>query len=283
MKRGILFILISCFLFLAHTLAWAEDEQPVRVCTESWPPYYAMKNEQDQPVGIAVDMAHAISAQLNRPLKFDIIPFSRCMNGVKKGEYDAIVGVTHYDEGVVIGRNYALFWVLTAYVHTDDPLERFTSLEDFNDKTWLKVDLYEYPDEINNFTGWNIMNYRDKSDSEQDDFRGFKMVDHKRADVYLEDYFWAQNALKGKAYGVRALMPPVRVDPQYTGFHIEQKRLALSWDTNLGRLLTNGEIDQIYKKWTGQTLKEFTEKFGVQNPAANVDISISLRKMGDGV
>ncbi|SCA58017.1 putative ABC transporter, substrate-binding protein, family 3 [Candidatus Terasakiella magnetica] len=282
MKYSTLAFLLFGIVLFKSAASFAE-EKPLKICTESWPPYYALKDDQGEAQGIAVDIAKEIAQRLNRPLSFDIIPFNRCLAGVEKGGYDGIVGVTPYDEGVIVGKNHALFWVMTAYVHSADPIERFTSLDDFNGKTWLKIDTYEYPEEISNFKGWNVMNFRDKSDTQEDDYRGFMMVHHKRADVYLEDYFWAQNALKDKSYAVRALMPPVMVDPQYVGFSEKNKPLAVLWDKNLGRLLAEGTVDKIYKNWTGQTLKEFADKFGVENPAGNVNITTGVTRLGNGV
>jgi ABC-type amino acid transport substrate-binding protein len=57
-------------------------------------------------------------------------------------------------------------------------------------------------------------------------------------------------------------MPPVSLIAQHTGFNLKQKQLARAWDKTLGSLLSDGTVDIIYKRWTGQTLTEIFDEFG---------------------
>jgi polar amino acid transport system substrate-binding protein len=256
-KLTILLILVTLHSFRANA------DETINICSELWPPYYAIRGPYGQPRGIMVDIADEIASRLDLPMQYHIVTHSRCVEGAKKGRFDGSVSATSYgSHGLIIGDHSGLYWILSAYVRAGDPLNKYKSLDDFNGLRWLRVDLYEYPPNIRDFKKWSIINFRDQSDIEDDDNRGFRILQRNRADVYLEDYFWAQNALEKELHSVKVLYPPVAIIAQYTGFSPTKGNLAKKWDQELGIILSDGTVDKIYKKWTGKTLKEFFKMFG---------------------
>lgn len=80
-------LILHCILFLLITgTAMAE---PVKMCTDPWPPYSIGEFNQEA-TGLAQEMLAKIFEKVDREFVVHILPWARCLEFVKSGTYDAI-------------------------------------------------------------------------------------------------------------------------------------------------------------------------------------------------
>jgi len=78
------------FFGLIASLLRAEQKEIVVGMEMSYPPF-EMLDSSGQPAGVSVDMARAMSQNLNRPVHFENIPFDGLIPSLKTGKIDIII------------------------------------------------------------------------------------------------------------------------------------------------------------------------------------------------
>jgi polar amino acid transport system substrate-binding protein len=85
--------LCTCFLLvlgLTAPLVRAEQKELVVGMEMLYPPF-EMLDASGQPAGVSVDMARAMGQYLNRPVRFENIPFDGLIPSLKTGKIDVII------------------------------------------------------------------------------------------------------------------------------------------------------------------------------------------------
>jgi ABC-type amino acid transport substrate-binding protein len=122
-----LFIMLSC---TAARAGFAHDT--LNICSAPLPPYAYLK--QGVPVGIEVDVAHAVFDPMGVPVKIDIAPFARCQLEIETGQTDVVFNysptaareaVAYFPKTAVWHISYVFFTNAATKAHHD-----IRSLED---------------------------------------------------------------------------------------------------------------------------------------------------------
>jgi polar amino acid transport system substrate-binding protein len=92
-KRNKMKILVVALIVLFHSVNFikAENIKTVNVCWEDGlKPPYLMLNEQNQPIGIAVELVTKILSSRQITIDHIILPWKRCLLEIQKGDVDIV-------------------------------------------------------------------------------------------------------------------------------------------------------------------------------------------------
>jgi polar amino acid transport system substrate-binding protein len=227
--------------------------EPVEACFEEWLPFIEQTGD-----GATGPMAEAVRAALGNAghtVSFTAMPFARCVFETKAGRAD--IALTVGDSAKLdLGRHPLAFWSIGAVVREDDPLDAFRDMDQFDGRRLLLTEPFSYPDAI--------MRHRDDwasvqritlnaGDGLQEYTRPFKMLEIGRADVFLDDSFWAARIIRKSDVAVRLLQPPVFVQPTYAGYAPGRDALRAALEAELARLRDEGTLDRLYKDSMGKS------------------------------
>lgn len=189
--------IIFALLFFTSMNAQAET---YKFCFEDWEPY-ASVDKSGKPFGTTVDIVQEALKQLGHEAQFELIEVSqRCTAMVKEGQKDGFFFATmdSEDESSKFPKvkTSTEYWILSAIVPEDSPLQKFTNLAEFKGKTFGTVTGYEYNDEINNEKkNWKI-------DEAPIAAQNMKKLSAKRIDFTIDDPAWALIEMKKKQFEV---------------------------------------------------------------------------------
>jgi len=128
--------------------AWLLAKEPLRVVTDAWPPYSTELN--GKAAGMDVEITQAVLDALNIPVKFEFMPWKRCLRLIENGQADAILDASitperkafmHFPEEPV-SEGVTVFFVKRNHSLT------FTELSDLNGYRAGAVSGYKYCDQI---------------------------------------------------------------------------------------------------------------------------------------
>ncbi len=84
-------LLLATIAFLLVSCGEKRDDNTLVVGMElSYPPF-EMSDENNQPAGVSVDLAHALAESLGRPVKIENIAFAGLISSLKTGKIDLII------------------------------------------------------------------------------------------------------------------------------------------------------------------------------------------------
>lgn len=83
-------LLTAVALLLASCSKGPEDNTLVVGMELSYPPF-EMSDENNQPAGVSVDLAHALGKSLDRPVRIENIAFAGLISSLKTGKIDLII------------------------------------------------------------------------------------------------------------------------------------------------------------------------------------------------
>lgn len=86
-----LFVLITLLSCTFHSHA-----QPLKVCTNEWPPYTLL--EDGQVRGIDADLLHLVLTNLGVPYDITLEPWRRCLHKMSEGKLDILLDAFYSDE-----------------------------------------------------------------------------------------------------------------------------------------------------------------------------------------
>jgi len=91
MKLRILFS-IALSLVVSNA-AWAEQQQPLKIITETWAPF--SYQEGDEVKGVITDVVRKVFHDIGVPVEFQVFPWKRAVNMLKKGQGDALYSASY--------------------------------------------------------------------------------------------------------------------------------------------------------------------------------------------
>ncbi|EQC46751.1 ABC transporter, substrate-binding protein, family 3 [Bacteriovorax sp. BSW11_IV] len=243
------FLILLVLLFSTQTFG---QEKPKKrqlvICGNVWYPFTFYKGE-DFNQGISIEIASLILKKLNFDFTFRDIPWTRCKQGVRNGEYDAILDATP-DGNLYAPKAYASFFPIGLYTKIDnsDAPEVFTWQSMIGKRVGL-IKTYDYPGKINQFKGW----YRIESETEEKSLMKLKA---NRFDFILTDVFTADLLAPKMKIKLKQIPPLVAFENLFLVFNIKDKAIADDYSRELEGLINDGTVDRIFKKYLHKTFHE---------------------------
>lgn len=231
-----------------YGISWSEE---LRLCGVHWPPFSYSENER-LVSGISVDINTEAFRRLGIKFTADDLPWPRCLDGVERGEYDAIIDNASRPN-YVHGTNATSVYPLTIYVREDYPHREFT-WESMNGKTVGVVRGYWYTESIRNFNGWFI----DKSVTDEIVLR---KLAGGRYDYAVSDIFVAPILAEKLGIKIKALAPLIDSSQLYLGFKEKHSKIAAKYDLTIKQMILDGTMDRIYLKYLPYSYKAIFEKY----------------------
>lgn len=141
------FLLLSAGTAAARTIILAADE---------WPPFNTHPGARLE--GYMVDVAREVFEPLGITVAYKVMPWVRAVEGVLRGEYDALVGATPSEsDGLVRPAEPLGVDQLALYVRRDDPW-RFGGLASLEDRRLGAVEGYDYVPDMSRYIAANRRN-----------------------------------------------------------------------------------------------------------------------------
>ena len=195
-------------------------------------------------VGFEVDLAKALSRELDRPIKFRQYQFRSLIAGLQRGDFDiAMNGIE-----VTPDRRAKLLFTHPYYVFQQQLVvrandDRIQTFDDCQNKTGIRVGTMEdtAASRILNHAGIDAKIYDNQIEPYSD-------LEHGRIDAVLLDFpialYYARPNGKLRFAG----------DPFAEGYYAialrkDRRQLAVELDHALERLIATGELRHIYEKW----------------------------------
>ena len=167
--------------------SWAKLPNQIKVCDDGdeFPPYsyYQIKNKikSNNVIGFSVDYLNEILKSKNIVAKYSLIPWPRCLEAVKKGEYDLALNATKNPERE---REFLMtdsfFSVRTALISRADAQLKVDNLSDLKKYKICAQTGYNY-----SYLGIEDKDIEFKSNTFDS---AIKMVKGKRCDFISVDY-----------------------------------------------------------------------------------------------
>ncbi len=93
--RKLYFVIVFFLLFASR--ASGANETVVISAEDDWPPYSSIKKDRSGPEGFAVDIVRAAFATQAVDVKFEVLPFARCLQYAESGKVSGCFDVTMID------------------------------------------------------------------------------------------------------------------------------------------------------------------------------------------
>lgn len=225
------------------------NQRTLVICGNVWYPFTFYKGENFTQ-GISIEIASLILKKLNYSFTFKDIPWTRCKQGVRNGEYDAILDATP-DSNLYAPKAYASFFPIGIYTKA----ENINSPVSFSWNAMIGkrvglIKTYDYPGKINQFKGW----YRVESETEEKSLMKLKA---DRFDYILTDVFTATLLAHKYNMNLKQIPPLVAFENLFLVFNIKDKNIADAYSIELEILINDGTVDRIYRKYLPKTFREF--------------------------
>lgn len=238
---------VVLFTSLIPRVSWAND---LKLCGVHWPPF--TYSEKELLVnGISIEVYTEAFHRLNITFTAKEVPWPRCLDGVKKGDFDAIIDNVNRPP-FLNGSHPTSIYPLAMYVRTDFPQTKF-SWASMKGKTIGLVRGYGYTEKILNFQDWSL----DKSVTDE---MLLKKLNGGRYDYAIVDVFVAPIIADKFGFNIKALTPLVDSENLYLGFNKKHAELVKRYDTVIEQIIKDGTIDKIYQKYLPYSYKDLFNK-----------------------
>jgi len=228
------------------TGARTKDEvKPFIVCLEpSFAPFVFVDN--NHLVGIDIELAEAIAAELKRPLQIKIVPFTEVLSLVMSGAVDmgaSGISITPERSAQVLFSTPYESGLLRILVNEDSAFEK---LEDLNGKVFgAKKGTTSADFAVNELQAKDVFHY----DSATQGIRG--LLSHE-IDAFIDDEAEADLAV-GKYIGrVRMLDSSVSVEEYGFAFHNDNAEAKAAADKIINAKRESGELQALFRRYNTQ-------------------------------
>lgn len=225
---------------LAFSVVCVAQAQPikgdVRLVSEEWLDYTNADGS-----GLAWDIMREVFKPLAGEVKFSIVPYTRSVGLVQRGEADAWMGAYRNEvvQGVIYPKNHYdqdQICALTLAERVEPTLE---TLGNFR-LVWMRD--YKYDRYLP-----NVQHYREILK------RGgiLGMLDYNHADAFLDAQPEIEQVLSDTDHPEKYTMTCLQKLPNYPGFTDSPRGRALAefYDQRIDELRKNGTLQSIFKRW----------------------------------
>lgn len=244
------------FLLLLSFGFQAPKAETIKVCYETWKPYI-FADGQGRVTGIDHDLLSAAAKDLGHQIEYVAQPFKRCLAEVRAGRMDIVLSVSRGKKGILESSVVSAYWILSAIVRLDSALTEPVPLENLRGKKVLLIDGYIYPSKLKQWLADNARIIKVNYGAGDNSLIPFRMIEFKRADVFIEDTLWSRTLISKNRLKLQVLAPPLAVEPSVMGYREGLAELRDQIDNNL---IKRGQPfrDKLFLKYTGQTEAAFS-------------------------
>lgn len=226
----------------------ATAEEPVSFCFNNWPPYSLMNDSG--PSGITVDIVKRAAQLIGRRIRFVEREWSKCLEMVKNGEFDALLDAAKRDTYLQGPRTFSSY-TDTLWVGNDGKISRYDQLK--GGRIGL-VEGYNY--------GASLVALLQTLDTRilrgKDDPTNLRNLAQGGLDAAVADL--ASTFAFSREYNlpVHPILPPFSVDLLYPSFNLDRVEIQREFDRAFARLLEQGGVDDIYVEYIGAPYSSFS-------------------------
>jgi polar amino acid transport system substrate-binding protein len=222
-------------------LRWGADE-------EGGAPYITKDLATGKYVGFEVDLADALSKELDRPIEFKQYAFTSLIQGLQRGDIDlAMNGIEVTEDRKALIQFSRPYYIYRLQLVTRRDDERFKSVKDLEGKRDVKVGT------LANTAASRLLEKRGIATELYDDqVSPYRNLALGRIDAVLLDLPIALYVVKKNAELHKKLQftgEPVDPGEYAIALRKNDTELAQQIDAALGKLIHNGQLQRIYEKW----------------------------------
>ncbi len=226
----------------------AKDER--NVCFNNYPPYHYMEN--NSPSGIAVEIANRVALSLGIKIKYQLLPWSRCLMYAKSGKVDAILFIFKKKER----EDFLYYHKENLIAHEVNALYALNN-KDISFNGDIENDLKSYTiGIIQDFSYGNTFDNASKTltlDTVTDAPKLLKKLILGRNDcilynTLLTNWYSRKMGIQGK---IKRIDPPVSIEPGYIAFSKKAETEVLSKQFAVGMSLfkQSDQYAQVLEKY----------------------------------
>ncbi|WP_029770482.1 ABC transporter substrate-binding protein [Pseudogulbenkiania sp. MAI-1] len=241
---------------LALVAASSHAAGPFTVCFEEWQPY-AWVNPAGQAYGPSIDIYRQALRQAGIPtVAFKEMQYNRCSEQVKQGLVDMKLFVLDNElPGQPQLHEPTEYWQIAAIVRQDSPLQHYQGLSDFERARLALITGYLYPEPLDAFI-------RTHAWSASDPTHAYRLIASKRVDAVFLDLLAFEQRNRTLRLPLRPLQPVVARLPVFAVLSSRHQELSKALDAVIGQMREQGEIDRLYRLYTGRTLAQWLHYAG---------------------
>jgi len=247
-KHAIAFFLLAC---LTGPIPAQESGDPLLwgADLEGGMPYvYRDKDDPNKLVGFEVDLAAALSKDLNRPIKFKQYQFDQLLNGLIRGDFDfAMNGLEISPERKKLVCFIRPYYVYHQQLTVRADEQRFKTLLGCLTLKECTIATLSgtaaerlLTDKREKYAGLTVRGYESPAEA-------YSELERGRADAVLMDAMIAQ--YYADPTKLRSAGRPTARGEYGIAFRKEDQELADKVDAALGRIMDSGELRDIYRHW----------------------------------
>ncbi|ODN41428.1 substrate-binding periplasmic protein [Piscirickettsia litoralis] len=239
-------LLVICFVstfLIANAFAFRGT---VKVCGVEWPPFTYNKNGK-LTKGISIAIYTEAFKRMNMTLDADTIPWARCLDAVKEGQYMAVIDNAALPP-FIFGKHPTGIYPLAIYTRENYPLSIFSWRAMWGKPVGM-VRGYDYTPKIKRFRRWQP----DYSDSDE---QALQKLNAHRYDFVVMDIFAAPLLASKLKINIKRLTPMVDGTYLYLVFNKKHQRLLQEYDKKIKQMIEDGTIDNIYLDHINMTYSE---------------------------
>jgi len=229
-------------ILFSVTIIYGKD---IKLCGVEWPPFTYVENNFIVK-GISYEIYEHAFHLLGKRFIAHKIPWPRCRNYVKKGEYDAIIDADTLE--FIIGTFPTSFYPVGVYTRFDFPEDKF-SWDLVRGKRIGMIRGHKYTDIIGNFNNWI-------KDFASNEIMMIQKLKANRYDFIISDLFAAHYFAKTVGIKIKMLKPILDFGPNYLAFNRDRKKLLKDYDKIIGLMIQDGTLDRIYLKYLPYSYSE---------------------------
>ena len=232
---------VAMLLMLVSLGALSASGAPVSFCFNDWPPL-TMKTAAG-PKGISITIIKEAAKRLGKEVTFQELPWNRCLQQVKDGEIDAVIGAAKRAEFIQGPTSFSLFSD-TFWVRDDSNINSYADIQ--GGRIGL-VYGYNYGDQpLAHIAALGLKHEYGVDDPTNIRKLAFGRVETIIADLASTLHFVRQHGLK-----IHPILPPYSFDRLYESFHNGKRDIQSQFDHMFATLLEEGFVDAVYQQYLG--------------------------------
>lgn len=243
MPRAQAFAVAAVLLVLSWVAPVAAQGGDVRFCFNDWPPY--VKVVGGAPVGITIDIMREAAKRAGFTIRFDELPWKRCLEMVREGAYDGVLDAMERPEFLQGPTSFSAY-TNTVWVRAESDLQRldFAAL---SKKTIGLVSGYKYPEALlAALQGAGVA-----IDYAVDDATNIRKLAFGRVAAIVGDFGSTMLVVRDKGLKLRPLTPTHSSDQLYPSFNPARGDAHKAIDAALEAMLRDGTVERVYRSHLG--------------------------------
>lgn len=235
---------------LLGSMAWAQAAPVLTVCAEPWAPFIDIGSSKPAE-GLVPDVLGRVAAVQQVRLKYVFKAAAACLRLAREGQVDVLAFASAADSppGWVQTRQPLVFWVLSAWVKANSPLQSYNGLDMFRGHRVGWVAAYDYPAALKAHTDWRRVDVLDTQ-------RGIQMLAGGRMEVMFDDALATEGVASHIRQQVKRLSPLLASVGQPLSLRPGLETLRDAVDVEAALLRKHGQLEHFYQQHFGTSLAQ---------------------------